>query len=751
MSTTKTRIDIPVEGMTCASCAGRVEKALNEVESAEATVNFALHRATVTYDEQVASTDDLAAAVSRVGYTPHIHDEHSAHGHAAHDHSAHLSADANTLKTRVVVSTALSIPVLAMSMISALQFDYWQWISLALTLVVMLYGGWPIHKATWVNARHGALTMDTLVTVGTFAALLWSLYNLIFGGAGEIGMKMSFELLPSRAGSDMHIYLEEAAVITTLIMLGRYFEARATSRAGAAIAALMKLGAKDAAVLGDDGEERRVPVEQLTVADRFVVRPGEKIATDGIVVDGASAVDASMITGESVPVDVVAGDNVAGATINRSGRLIVEATRVGQDTTLARIAQLVSDAQSGKSESQRLADRISAVFIPAVFLIATATLVFWLLLGDSSTFALSAAVSVLIIACPCALGLATPTAIMAGSGRGAELGLLIKGPEVLEQVGRIDVIALDKTGTLTTGEMALAGFDVAKGVDEAEALALIGAVERSSEHPIARAISAAADERGLTHPEPQFFMNHEGLGVEAMADGRRVLVGRPSFLAENGSGAIPPELQSTIDAAGDAGQTVVAASWDKQVRAVARVSDTVKPHAARAIEELKALGLTPVLITGDNAKAAAAVAGQLGIEQQVAEVLPDGKATEIERLKSGGAVAMVGDGVNDAPALATADLGISMGAGTDAAIEASDLTIVSGEPLAIVDGIRLSEATMRTIRQNLAWAFGYNILAIPIAAAGLLNPMIAGAAMALSDICVVGNALRLRRFRSLDR
>jgi Cu+-exporting ATPase len=735
--------------MTCASCAGRVEKALDELEGVDASVNFALHRASVDFDAELVSREQLAKAVDKIGYKAHVPSEHE--GHAGHDHMDHINADAGDLKTRVIVSTVLSIPVLAMSMIPVLQIDYWQWISLVLTLIVMFYGGWPIHKATWTNIKHGALTMDTLVTVGTLSALTWSLYNLFLGGAGQIGMTMGFELLPSRHGSDMHIYLEEAAVITTLITLGRYFEARATSRAGAAIAALMKLGAKDAALLTPGGEELRVPVEELKVGDRFVVRPGEKLATDGVVIDGSSAVDTSMLTGESVPVDVTPGTAVAGATINRSGRIVVEATRVGRDTALARIAQLVSDAQSGKSDSQRLADRISAVFIPVVFLIAAATLLFWMLVGDSTTFALSAAVSVLIIACPCALGLATPTAVMAGSGRGAELGLLIKGPEVLEQAGRIDVIALDKTGTLTTGKMQLAEFVVADDTDADEALALVGTVEHASEHPIARAIAAAAADRGLNHQDPEFFLNHEGLGVEAMFGTRRVLVGRPQFLLDNGVKEIPPELTAAIDAAGDAGQTAVVASWEGRARAVAQVSDTVKPGAQQAVAELKNLGLAPVMITGDNARTAAAVARELDLDEQIAEVLPDGKATEIEKLKQRGVVAMVGDGVNDAPALATADLGISMGSGTDAAIEASDLTVVSGDPLSIVDGIRLSTATMRTIRQNLAWAFGYNVLAIPIAAAGMLNPMIAGAAMALSDICVVGNALRLRRFKPLAR
>jgi Cu+-exporting ATPase len=742
---TQNRIDLPIEGMTCASCAGRVESSLNKLDGVDATVNFATKRATVLHDETI-STDELIAAVDKTGYKAHAPAEGD--DEQVHDHSDHMHADADSLRTRVIGSAILSVPILLMSMVGALQFDGWQWVSLALTLPVVFWGGWPIHRATWVNIKHGALTMDTLVTVGTFAALGWSIYNLVFGGAGEIGVQMSFEFLPGREESSMHIYLEEAAVITTLIMLGRYFEARATARAGSAIAALMRLGAKDAALLGSDGQEHRVPVKQLMIGDRFVVRPGEKFAVDGRVVEGAGAVDASMLTGESLPVDVSAGSEVAGATINLSGRIVVEATRVGEDTVLAQITELVNQAQSGKSSTQRLADRISAIFIPVVFAIATATLVFWLAMGDSTTFAVSAAVSVLIIACPCALGLATPTALMAGSGRGAQLGLLIKGAQVLENVRKIETIVLDKTGTLTTGRMSVDRIET-NGVDREAALALIAAIENGSEHPIGRAIADYARASGVKIHEPQAFMNHEGLGVEGMVDGKHLLIGRPRLLLDAGF-TIDAALTETIDAAQADGNTAVVAGWENSAHAVVVVTDTIKPGSAEAVRELKNLGIEPVLLTGDNERTAAHVAETLGIDRHIAEVMPAEKSQEIERIQSTGKqVAMVGDGVNDAPALARSDLGISIGTGTDVAIEASDLTIVSGEPLAIVDAIKLSSATLRTIRQNLGWAFGYNVLAIPLAAAGLLNPMIAGAAMALSDICVVLNALRLRGFKSV--
>ena len=745
------KIEIPIEGMTCSSCAARVEKSLNELDGVEANVNFALKRAAVEYDEAVTAPSDLAEAVRKTGYTPHMPDE--AHEHGGHDHSAHLHADAGALRTRVFVSALLTVPLLLVSMIPALQFDYWQWISLPVALFVVLWGGWPIHKATWTNLKHRALTMDTLITVGTFAAVLWSTYNLVFGEAGTIGAQMEFDLFPGREASSMHVYFEVAAVVTTLIMLGRWFEARATRRAGAAIEALMHLGAKDATLIDDQGNEHSVPIDEIVAGDRFVVRPGEKIATDGTVIEGASAIDMSILTGESAPVDVRAGDPVTGATINTSGRLVVEATRVGSQTALAQIARLVQEAQNGKSESQRLADRVSAVFIPAVFLLAALTLAGWLLLSDASTaFAFSAAVSVLIIACPCALGLATPTALMAGTGRGAQLGLLIKGPAVLEQARQIATIVLDKTGTLTTGKMELQSFAVAPNVDHAEALELVGRAENGSEHPIARAIAAAAGaEIGKPLAAPEFFFNFEGLGVEAMIDGKRVLVGRPKLLADNGYAEPATTLTAAIENAQQSGRTVVVAGWDKEVKAVAVVADSVKPTAARAIAELKKLRLKPVLLTGDNERTAAAIAEHLEIDDYFAEVLPADKADHVTRLQQDGQVAMVGDGVNDAPALAAADLGLAIGTGTDVAIEASDITIVSGEPLAIADGVRLSRATLRTIRQNLGWAFGYNVAAIPLAAAGILSPVLAGAAMAFSSLSVVLNALRLRGFKPLPR
>ncbi|MBI2690508.1 MAG: copper-translocating P-type ATPase [Solirubrobacterales bacterium] len=749
MSTeTKTKIDIPVEGMTCASCAGRVEKSLNGIEGVDASVNFALKRATVEYDAEHTSHDELAKAVEHAGYTPHMP---QLDGHAAHDHSAHMHADADSLKTRVLVSAAITIPLFAVSMVSSLQFDYWQWISLPLAFFVVLWGGWPIHRATWNNLKHRALSMNTLVTVGTFAALGYSTYNLVFGMAGDVGMRMTFELIPSREASGMHVYFEIAAVVATLIMLGRYFEARASRRAGAAIEALLKLGAKDAAVLGADGRETRVPIDQLQVGDHIIVRPGEKIATDGRVIEGNSAIDQSMLTGESVPVDVEPGAQVAGATINTSGRLLIEATHVGEETALAQIAKLVSDAQSGKSASQRLADRVSAVFIPGVFLIAAGTLTYWLVVGASTAFAVSTAVSVLVIACPCALGLATPTALMVGTGRGAQLGLLIKGPEVLEMVRSIDTIVLDKTGTLTTGEMTLADFVVAEGEDRDAVLRSVGAVENGSEHPIAKAIVAAASARGGTLPQPQSLMNHPGLGVEAMLDGAQIFVGRPVLLEANSIEGPTGELERAMSDARDAGRTAIVAGWNGKTRAVAVVSDSVKPTSARAITELKALGLHPVLLTGDNERTAAKVAEELGIDEFIGDVLPSEKAEKISALKATGSVAMVGDGVNDAPALATADLGLAIGTGTDVAIESSDITIISGEPLAIVDAVRLSRSTLRTIQQNLGWAFGYNVLAIPLAVAGVLGPVVAGAAMAMSSISVVLNALRLRRFQPVPR
>jgi P-type Cu+ transporter len=652
------------------------------------------------------------------------------------------------LRRRLVVAALLSVPALLMAMVPALQFDNFQWLALNLVTPVVLWAAWPFHRAAWMNLKHGTATMDTLVSVGTLAAWLWSLYALFVGDAGANGMRMAFDVIPNPGEGADQIYLETAGIVTTFLLAGRYFEAKAKRRAGAALAALLELGAKDVAVLDPDGNERRVPVEQLAPGDRFVVRPGEKIATDGVVEEGRSAVDMSMLTGEAVPVEVEPGTEVAGATINAGGRLVVRATKVGADTALARIARLVEDAQTGKAPVQRLADRVSAVFVPAVIALSAATLAFWLGTGESATFAFTAAVAVLIVACPCALGLATPTALLVGTGRGAQLGLLIKGPEVLESTRAVDTVVLDKTGTVTTGRMALVDVTVAADVSRDEALRLVGAVEDGSEHPVGRAIAAAARAELGTLPAVEGFANREGLGVEGVVDGHAVIVGRPALLADWAM-HLPAELDAARAAAEAEGRTAVAAGWDGRAAALFVVADTVKDGSAEAVAALKALGLRPVLLTGDNATTAAAVAAEVGIDEVVAEVLPAGKADVIARLQAEGrVVAMVGDGVNDAPALARADLGLAIGTGTDVAIEAADLTLVSGDLRAAADAIRLSRRTLRTIKQNLAWAFGYNVAAIPLAAVGLLNPVVAGLAMVLSSISVVGNALRLRRFRS---
>jgi P-type Cu+ transporter len=621
-------------------------------------------------------------------------------------------------------------------MIPALQFDNWQWLSLQLATPVVIWGAWPFHRAAWANLKHGAATMDTLISLGVLAAWLWSLYALFIGDAGANDMRMSFDLIPEAGAGTNQIYLETASIVTTFILAGRYFEARAKRRAGAALKALLELGAKDVSVLDADGSERRVGIEQLAVGSRFVVRPGEKVATDGVVVEGTSAVDQSLLTGESVPVEKAPGDSVAGASVNAGGRLVVEATRVGADTALAQIARLVSQAQTGKAPVQRLADRISGVFVPVVIVLSLATLAFWLGAGEDTALAFTAAVAVLIIACPCALGLATPTALLVGTGRGAQLGLLIKGPEILESTRRVDTIVLDKTGTVTTGRMSL----VEVAGDETM-LRIAGAVEDASEHPIAQAIARAARERFGTLPAVDGFANREGLGVVGTVEGQAVRVGRPD-------GPLPAALDAALRAAHARGRTAVVASLGGDPRAVLVVADTVKPTSAEAVARLRALGLRPVLLTGDNEATARAVAAEVGIDEVIAEVLPADKAAVVRRLQSEGrVVAMAGDGVNDAPALAQADLGLAIGTGTDVAIEASDLTLVSGDLRAAADAIRLSRATLRTIKQNLGWAFGYNVAAIPLAAAGLLNPVIAGAAMAFSSVSVVGNALRLRRFR----
>jgi Cu+-exporting ATPase len=733
-------IELPITGMTCASCANRIERKLNKLDGVTASVNYATEKATVDFDSARVEPEQLVAAIESVGYHAVLP--------AAEPEAGPEVDETAPLRQRLLISIALTLPVLAMAMIPPLQFDNWQWLSLALAAPVVIWGAWPFHRAAWANLQHGAATMDTLISVGVLAAFAWSLYALFIGDAGMPGMTMSFDLIPdSRAGTD-EIYLEVASAVTVFILAGRYFEARAKRRAGAALTALLELGAKDVAVLAADGSERRVPVEQLSVGERFVVRPGEKVATDGVVEEGASAVDESLLTGESMPVEKSPGDEVAGASVNAGGRLIVRATRVGADTALAQIARLVTEAQSGKAPVQRLADRVSGVFVPVVIGIAIATLGFWIGAGESVEFAFTAAVAVLIIACPCALGLATPTALLVGTGRGAQLGLLIKGPEILESTRTVDTIVLDKTGTVTTGRMSLVDVVPAPGEERSQVLAVAGALEDASEHPIAQAIARAArDELGAL-PALAGFANHEGLGVEGIVDGRGVQIGRAAFMAE-WSLAIPAELHGALAAAEAQGRTAVVVAWDGAVRGVLVVADTVKPTSAEAIVALKELGLRPVLLTGDNETTARAVAAEVGIDDVVAEVLPSDKAAVVAQLQAEGrVVAMVGDGVNDAPALAQADLGLAIGTGTDVAIEASDLTLVSGDLRAAADAIRLSRATLRTIKQNLGWAFGYNVAALPLAAAGLLNPLIAGAAMAFSSVSVVANALRLRRFRS---
>jgi Cu+-exporting ATPase len=746
-TTSSARVELSVEGMTCTSCAARIERTLNKLDGVTASVNYTTGKAAVGYDRDLTRPEDLVSTVEATGYRAWLPEPSTTGG--ADDVGA---ATLYGLRMRVLVCAVLTLPVLVLATVPAAQFDYWQWLSLVLATPVVLWGGRPFHRAAWLNVRHRAATMDTLVSMGTLAAYGWSVYALFFGSAGASDMRMTFELGASSGAGTGDIYLEIAAAVVLFLLTGRYLEARAKRSSGAAVRALLGLGAKDVAVLRD-GVELRIPVDQLVVGDTFVVRPGEKLATDGVILDGSSAIDESMLTGESVPVEVCAGDAVTGATVNVGGRLVVRATRVGADTRLAQISQLVLDAQSGKAPVQRLADRISMVFVPAVLLLTIGTLLATLATGHPAARAFTAAVAVLIIACPCALGLATPTALLVGTGRGAQLGLLIKGPQVLETTRRVDTVVLDKTGTVTTGRMSLHAVRPASGEDAETVLLLAGALEAGSEHPVAAAISAHARSEVGALPGVSDFLNSPGLGVTgtvaAAGVNQRVVVGREAFLADRGL-RLDASLAAAREQAEAEGRTAVLVGWSGRVRGVLVVGDAVKQTSAQAVADLRRLGLRPMLLTGDNQRAATTIAAAVGIDAAdvLAEVLPEDKVAAVRELqRQGRVVAMVGDGVNDAAALAQADLGLAMGTGTDVAIEAGDLTLVRGDLRAAADAIRLSRRTLRTIKGNLFWAFAYNVVLIPVAAFGLLSPLIAGAAMAFSSVFVVTNSLRLRRFR----
>jgi Cu+-exporting ATPase len=752
-------VQLALTGMTCAACAARIEKRLNRIEGAEASVNYATETAIVRYDPAVVEPGALIEAVTAIGYGAALPVPPARGGAGRFDAETVAGGDApspddlraeehlRSLRQRLLVSTALGLPVVLLSMVPPFQFRNWQWLALSLAGPVVVWGAWPFHRAAAMNLRHGAATMDTLISLGTSAAFAYSLWSLFFGHAGMEGMTMSFSLRVERSSGGEHLYLEVACAVTVFLLAGRWFEARAKRRSSAALRSLLRLGAKEVALLGADGAERRVPIAQLSVGDRFVVRPGEKVATDGVVESGASAIDASLVTGESVPVEVGPGANVVGATVNVGGRLVVRATKVGADTVIAQIARLVTEAQTGKAPVQRLADRVSAVFVPVVVTVSIATLSFWLLRGESASMAFSAAVAVLVIACPCALGLATPTALLVGTGRGAQLGIIVRGLEVLESTRRVDTVVLDKTGTVTTGVMAVTGVHPAEGIDRRDLLAVVGKLEAASEHPVGRAIASEAGVRSSSSVDA--FVSHAGRGVEGWIDGRLVLAGKKDLLAERRV-TVDDALLAVADAAASTGSTAVFTAWDGRATGVVVVADAAKPTSAAAIARLRSMGMRPVLLTGDHRVAAHSVGATVGIDANdvIADVAPADKVDVVRRLQAEGrVVAMVGDGVNDAAALAQADLGIAMGTGTDVAMEASDLTVMSGDLHGVADAVQLARRTLAVIRGNLFWAFSYNVAAIPLAAAGMLNPVVAGAAMAGSSVFVVSNSLRLRRFR----